>query len=146
MDGLNNDNKRTIEHAQCSIQSTLFVLWPCLMASDHISPSPWTTRAPASVVRELPANTPNTRLTERGEHCGSSKSLMMLTGRCGQSTKRALDRALGVLWIEHSACSMVILLLVVLWTDRKAVWALDKLKMRLIWRADRKSTRLNSSH
>jgi hypothetical protein len=37
--------------------------------------------------------------------------------------------------IEHAECSMVILLLVVLWTDRKAVWALDKLKMRLIWRA-----------
>ena len=46
-----------------------------------------------------------------------------------------MARARSVLWIEHSACSMVILLLVVLWTDRKAVWALDKLKMRLIWRA-----------
>jgi len=26
MDGLNNDNKRTIEHAECSIQSTLRAL------------------------------------------------------------------------------------------------------------------------
>ena len=81
-----------------------------------MSPSPWTTRAPASVVRELPANTPNTRLTEHVEHRGSSKSLMMLTGRYGQSTKRALDRALGVL-DGHP-------FIVVLWTDRKAVRAL----------------------
>jgi hypothetical protein len=26
MDGLNNDNKKTIEHAECSIQSTLRAL------------------------------------------------------------------------------------------------------------------------
>ena len=43
----------------------------------------------------------------------------MLTGGYGQSTKRALDRALGVL-DGHP-------FIVVLWTDRKAVLALDNL-------------------